>query len=58
MLTYLKEVFSELKKVTWPTARHVVNLTIMVIVVSAIVSIMLGSLDFTFAKAFEAIIKK
>lgn len=43
---FLREVRSELKKVTWPTRRELITYTIVVLVSVAIVSLYLGLVDF------------
>ena len=54
---YLKEVVRELKKVSWPSRKQTVNKTILVIVISMLLAIYLGGLDFIFQKLTEALIK-
>ena len=44
----LDEIFSELKKVTWPTREETAYLTMVVIIVSVIAGIILGSIDILF----------
>jgi preprotein translocase subunit SecE len=44
--TYVTESWAELRKVAWPTRRQVVNLTVIVIVVSAAVGAYIAILDF------------
>ncbi len=48
IITFLKEVKIELKKVTWPTRQETIRFTLLVIGVSAGVAIFLGGLDFLF----------
>jgi preprotein translocase subunit SecE len=43
--TYLTESWAELRKVIWPTRRTVVNLTLIVIGVSALVGAYIAILD-------------
>ncbi|HEY7452572.1 MAG TPA: preprotein translocase subunit SecE [Candidatus Limnocylindria bacterium] len=43
--TYLTESWAELRKVIWPTRRTVVNLTLIVIFVSALVGAYIAILD-------------
>ena len=45
---YLKEVKSELKKVTWPTSKQVVRDTLTVIVIVAISALFIGVIDLVF----------
>ncbi len=57
-LVFLKEVRTELSKVSWPNRATVVKLTAVVIGVSALVGVYLGGLDYVFAKGIELILKK
>ena len=43
--TYVTESWAELRKVAWPTRRQVVNLSLIVIVVSAVVGAYIAILD-------------
>jgi len=43
--TYVTESWAELRKVIWPTRRQVVNLTLIVIGVSALVGAYIAILD-------------
>lgn len=47
---FLKEVVTELKKVTWPTRAETIKLTVVVIAISLIVGLFIGGLDITFLK--------
>ncbi len=47
---FFGDVISELRKVTWPSRRDTVRLTIMVIIVCFIVGIFLGALDYGFSE--------
>jgi len=44
--TYVTESWAELRKVEWPSRRQVVNLTLIVIVVSAAVGAYIAIIDF------------
>jgi preprotein translocase subunit SecE len=46
--SWLEEIVSELKKVTWPTRDEVIYLTTVVIIVSVAVGIVLGGVDIFF----------
>ena len=48
IITFLKEVKVELKKVNWPTRKQTIKYTLIVIGVSLAVAIFLGGLDFLF----------
>jgi preprotein translocase subunit SecE len=45
---YFKETWYELKKVSWPTRREAINLTLMVIAVTTFLAIVLGLMDWLF----------
>ena len=49
------EVASELKKVTWPTAKEVRSATIVVIVMAIISAIILGLFDFVWSNLTELV---
>ncbi len=55
---FIKEVVSELKKVTWPTREELIKLTAVVIVLSLIVGIFIGSLDILLVKITSLIFGK
>jgi len=55
-ITYLKEVRLELKKVTWPKVSEVVKLTLTVLLISGVIGIYLGGLDFAFTKLLEVVL--
>ena len=56
-VAFLKEARDELKKVVWPTRQEVIRLTFVVIVISLIVGLFLGGLDFVFVKIIGTVIK-
>jgi preprotein translocase, SecE subunit, bacterial len=45
MRRYFDEVWSELRKVSWPTREHVRNLTVLVFAISLVVGIYITILD-------------
>jgi len=47
---FFKEVWEELGKVTWPTRQEAIRMTATVIIVSAAISVLIGSLDFALTK--------
>lgn len=49
LLRTLREVRSEMKKVVWPTREETIRLTIVVIALSAVISVVLFSADALFA---------
>lgn len=54
---FLKEVQEELKKVVWPTRDEVIRLTFVVMLVSLIVGLFLGGIDFVLVKITQVLIK-
>jgi preprotein translocase subunit SecE len=56
VIRYLKETRAELKKVNWPSRQEATNLTLIVIAVTAFMALLLGLLDYIFAKLFELIL--
>lgn len=56
-LRFGRETIAELRKVAWPTRPEVVNLTIIVILVSAVVGLMLGGVDWLFASIIELVLR-
>ena len=48
IITFLKEVKLEIKKVNWPTKDETIRYTLIVIGISAAVAVFLGGLDFLF----------
>jgi preprotein translocase subunit SecE len=58
ILSFLSEVRSELKKVTWPKRETVINYLGLVISFSLIVSVFVGLLDLGLTKSLEYFISK
>ena len=52
----LKESRTELKKVTWPTPKQAIASSSVVIVITVIVSLVLGFVDFGLAKIVRMIL--
>ncbi len=52
---YFDEVWSELRKVSWPTREQVRNLTVLVFAISLVVGIYITVLDFVFQRAIDLI---
>ncbi len=56
VIKYLKETRAELKKVNWPSRQEATNLTLIVIAVTTFMALLLGLIDYIFAKLFELIL--
>jgi len=48
IITFFKEIKTEIKKVNWPTKKETIRYTLIVIGISIAVAIYLGGLDFIF----------
>jgi len=57
IVRYLRETWYELKKVSWPTRREGLNLTLIVILVTSFLSIVLGLMDWLFSSAFALLLR-
>jgi len=42
---YIREVITELKKVTWPTRQETIKLTVVVLAISIAVGVFIGGFD-------------
>ncbi|MEX0931693.1 MAG: preprotein translocase subunit SecE [Candidatus Paceibacterota bacterium] len=52
LFEYISETRGEMKHVSWPTRKQTIMYTTLVILISAIVAMYLGALDFLFREAF------
>ncbi|HUD09693.1 MAG TPA: preprotein translocase subunit SecE [Patescibacteria group bacterium] len=57
-VVFLKEVRDELGKVVWPTRDEIIRLTGVVILISVIVGIFLGTTDFILTKLIGLLITR
>lgn len=48
IISFFKGAKSELKKVSWPTKKELVNYTVVVLVVVALMTVLIWGLDFMF----------
>lgn len=58
ILGFLSEIRLELSKVTWPKRDDVVKLTAIVLLVSGLVGVYVGGLDYLFTKALELVVAR
>lgn len=58
LIKFIKESKVELGKVTWPTRKQAIRYTLIVIGISIIAAIVLGSLDFILSKCIQILISK
>jgi preprotein translocase subunit SecE len=53
---FFRDVRSELRKVVWPTRRETLNLTAVVLALSAVVGAFLGAVDYVFQEVFRLLL--
>lgn len=56
--TFLREAKAELLKVNWPTKPQIINYTLAIILISIILAIFLGGLDYFFSYILKTFIIK
>ncbi|PIS38930.1 MAG: preprotein translocase subunit SecE [Candidatus Nealsonbacteria bacterium CG08_land_8_20_14_0_20_43_11] len=56
IITFLKEVKIEAKKVNWPTKQQTLRYTLLVVAFSIVAAIFLGGIDFLFSELIRRII--
>jgi len=56
-VTYLQEVWAELKKVHWPTRAETYAATVVVLVLVGIVALYLGVVDFLLSQLVQLILR-
>jgi preprotein translocase subunit SecE len=56
IVRFFRETTGELRKVSWPTRQEALNLTLVVLAVTASMSLFLGGLDYLFTRLFRLII--
>jgi len=52
---FFQEVRTELTKVTWPTRTEIIGSTVVTIIVSVILSVFVGIVDFVLNQGIQAI---
>jgi preprotein translocase subunit SecE len=52
---YFSEIWAELKKVTWPTRREAIRLTLLVLAISASIGAVLSLVDIGFSRLFQVL---
>ena len=57
IFNFLNEVKAELKKITWPTRDELIGSTIVVCIVVAVFSVILGGMDIAFSALIRQLIK-
>ena len=57
ILDNIKKIYTEMRKVTWPTRSELINSTIVVIIISAIVAVIIYIFDRFFSTMLHLILK-
>lgn len=57
IINFLKEVAVEFKNITWPKKDTLIQLTIVVISISIVISLILGGFDYLFTNSFALLSK-
>lgn len=52
-ISFIKEAYGELRKVSWPSRKQTINYTMVVIGASIVVAVFLGALDMFFSSVVE-----
>ncbi|HEX9817913.1 MAG TPA: preprotein translocase subunit SecE [Patescibacteria group bacterium] len=58
LLQYFREVVQELKKVSWPSRRETLGLTLLVVSITTLAALYIASLDLSFQKMMAAILQR
>ena len=55
---FARGIIAELKKVAWPSRQEAIRLTLIVLVVTVVIAITLGMIDYGFSKFVDFILLK
>jgi preprotein translocase subunit SecE len=58
VISYLKEVGLQMKKINWPTVREALRYTLIVIFISVVLAIFLGGIDFGLTALLNKLINR
>ena len=56
LVEYLSDTRAELRKVVWPTREQAVNLTGVVLLITFVMTVLLGGVDYIFGQLLAAVI--
>jgi preprotein translocase subunit SecE len=54
---FIRQAYDELRQVVWPTRKEIFRLTSIVIIISVIMGLYIGGLDWVFTQAIQLILK-
>jgi preprotein translocase subunit SecE len=55
-VTFVRQAYDELRQVVWPTRKEIFRLTGIVIILSVIMGLYIGGLDWAFTQAIQWLI--
>lgn len=56
-VTFVRETYDELKQVVWPSRKEIFRLTAIVILLSVLMGLYIGGLDWVLTKVVELLLK-
>ncbi len=56
IIDFIREAKAELMKVNWPTKKQTINYTMVVVILSLVVAVFLGGLDYLFSSILKMFI--
>lgn len=57
-VTFVREAYDELKQIAWPSRNEIIRLTGIVIILSVLMAIYIGGLDWLFSGALQLLLTK
>ncbi|MFN8524367.1 MAG: preprotein translocase subunit SecE [Chloroflexota bacterium] len=57
LLEFVRELRAEIRKVIWPTRKEAINMTVVVIAMSAALGAFLGGVDYLFQELFRLLLQ-
>ncbi len=57
-ITFVRQAYDELKQIVWPTRNEIIRLTGIVIILSVLMGVYIGGLDWIFNQALQFVITK
>lgn len=54
---FFREIYDELKLVVWPTRAEIIRLTTIVVILSVIMGLYIGGLDYIFTQGVELLLR-
>jgi preprotein translocase subunit SecE len=57
-IKYLQMTAAELRQVAWPSQRQTIMFTVLVLVISTVVALYVGSLDYLFSQGINFLLTK